>query len=127
MLWSEKNGTSKAILGNETSVDFMVDPEFSSILRNSQMRSVIMSHNHPSTSYFSSDDIGVFISYPSINTIEVVTNKGKTWFLSKKNNYNDMRILEIYKNIIKENPGANVDKIVDLFLKSTYDCIERNK
>lgn len=127
MLWSAENGISKAMLGNEISVDIMADSNFSSTLRSSQIRSIVLSHNHPSASYFSSDDIGIFVCYPSIKTMEVVTNKGKTWYLSKKGNYNDVAVLEKYKKIIEKNPGVSLDKIVDLFIESTYDCVERNR
>lgn len=85
----------------------------------------MLSHNHPGLTYFSGDDLGVFLSYPSIKTIMVVTNMGKVWQLTKKDGYQDERMLECYWGIIKKNPGAKIDEIVALFLESTYKYIER--
>lgn len=126
MIWTHEAGVSEAVLGTEKRVDFLSNPSIASTLRNSQSRSAVLSHNHPSTLYFSTDDIGIFLSYPSIKTMEVVTNKGKTWHITKKDNYDDVAMIERYKNIISENLNKGLDEIVDIFLKSSYDAIERN-
>lgn len=118
---------SKPFMGGQNFVSIGHNPELSSILRTSQMRSVTLSHNHPSLSYFSADDIGIFISYPSIRTMEVVTNQGKTWYISKKDAYDDLKILKEYKKITRENAGEKTDKIVDIFLRKSHNVIERNR
>ena len=127
MIWSKESGISKALLGDKEHVDPDGDVEFSALLRRAPFRSLVLSHNHPSTSYFSCEDVGYFVSHPSIKTIEVVTNKGKTWHITKNEKYNDLEVLQKYKDIIKENQGTEIDKIVDLFLDSIYDCTERNR
>ena len=116
---------SKAVLGDEKGVNIKEDAGISSILRNSPLRSIVLSHNHPSSSYFSADDIGIFLQYPSIKTMEVVTNSGKTWYINKNNKYDDIEAFRIYHNIIKENPGRKLDEIVDIFLREMYSSIER--
>ena len=125
MLWKSGEGVGHPVLGEKGSVDFLSDPEMSHTLRSSPMRSIVLSHNHPGLTYFSCDDLGVFLSYPSIKTIMIVTNMGKVYQLTKKDGYQDEQMIEHYWDIIGKNPGAKIDKIVALFLESTYKYIER--
>ena len=118
---------SKPVLGNEHGVEILKDTDAQIALSTSPFRSIVLSHNHPSLSYFSADDIGIFISYPSISTMEVVTNAGKTWHITKTSKYDDMEIMKLYKTIVKNNKGQPLDKIVDDFLSQTYNSIERNR
>ena len=118
---------SKPVLGNEHGVEILKDTDAQIALSTSPFRSIVLSHNHPSLSYFSADDIGIFISYPSISTMEVVTNAGKTWHIPKTSKYDDMEIMKLYKTIVKNNKGQPLDKIVDDFLSQTYNSIERNR
>lgn len=118
---------SKPVFGKESSVDLYGDSDMYHVLKgkNTKMRSVTLSHNHPGLSYFSLKDIGIFIECPSIKTIEVVTNSGKTWYITKKSNYNDLEVMKIYKKTIEENKD-NPEKVVDIFLKNIYSMIEKN-
>ena len=117
---------SSPVLGNLNSVDLYADPEMYHILKGTgTLRTVILSHNHPGLSYFSLEDIGVFVENPSIGTFEIVTNAGQTWYLFKKDNYNDTFAMNMYIQAMKDNKD-NSDKAVEVFLKSMYHMIERN-
>lgn len=118
---------SKPVIGNEHSVDILSEPEISDLLRNSPLRTIVLSHNHPSLSYFSTDDIGIFVGYPSIRTMEVVTNAGKTWYITKNDKYNDLEVMDVYKKIVHKNKGQPIDKIVEDFMNQTYNVVERNR
>ena len=127
MLWERGKGMVTATLGDEKGVDFALNTKMISRMKEAPRKSLVLSHNHPSASYFSCDDISIFMRYPPIKTMEVVTNKGKTWHITKRDNYDDVRVLDIYQTIISENIGADLDKIVELFMKSAYTYIERNR
>lgn len=117
---------SSPVLGDLNSVSLYADAEMYHILRGTgTFRTVILSHNHPGLSYFSLDDIGVFVENPSVKTIEIVTNAGQTWYLTKKDNYDDNKALDMYFQAMKDNKD-NSDKAVDVFLKSMYHMIEKN-
>lgn len=127
MMYIDGIGVSDAFLGVEDSVEIGSNPDLSHTLRNSAMRSIDISHNHPSLSYFSIDDIGVFMTYPSIKTMYVITNQGKVSYISKKDRYDDLDVIEGYRAIVKSNMGKNMDEIVDIFLKEYHNVIERSK
>ena len=60
--------------------------------------SIIMLHNHPGQSGFSLNDISLFIRLNSIKSITIVTNYGKTKYLTKGENYSKEAALSLYKN-----------------------------
>lgn len=113
---------SKPVLGEKEKVNIYADSDMYHILkgRDSKMRSVTLSHNHPGLSYFSVHDLGFFVENPSIETMEVVTNQGKVWYLTKKDNYDDLKVLEIYKSTIKEYKD-DAEKAVDTFVNRIYN------
>ena len=118
---------SEPVVGDVGKVNLYADPNMYHLLTSSEIgiRSVTLSHNHPGLSYFSIHDIGIFVGSPNIKTIEVVTNAGKTWYITKKDNYDDIEAMNIYKAIIKENKD-DADKAVDSYLKRIYNMIEKN-
>lgn len=119
---------SKPVLGKQNKVNVYEDPDMYHILRGSdaKMRSVILSHNHPGLSYFSVGDLEIFAENPSIKTMEIVTNQGKVWYISKKDNYDDIEAHSTLKSLIRENKEGG-EKVVEVFLESIYNMIERNR
>lgn len=117
---------SSPVLGDLNSVGLYANSEMYHILKGTgTMRTVILSHNHPGLSYFSLDDIGVFVENPSIKTIEIVTNAGQTWYLSKKDNYDDAIAMDMYFQSMKDNIDDS-SKAVEDFIKRMYHMIEKN-
>ena len=96
------------------------------MLRTGELRSITMSHNHPGLSYFSYDDIGKFIQYPSIRTLAIVTNQGKVWYLTKKESFDDLRAFELYNDIGRKYNGKREKDAVAEFLEELYNFVERN-
>ena len=54
------------VKGTEDSVDFLGDSDTFHLLVSSDERTLELVHNHPGLSYFSMNDINVFMTYPSI-------------------------------------------------------------
>lgn len=67
------------------------------------------------------NDISLFIRLNSIKSITIVTNYGKTKYLTKGENYSKEAALSLYKELLID-VGNQVDKkIVDKFLKKIYN------
>lgn len=122
---------SAPIFGKAEEVKITADPEAFHLLVSSEtpLRSITVSHNHPGLSYFSMSDIGTFLQFPTIGTMEIVTNQGKTWYISKRDGFDDEEMLKTYKNMLSEleNEKRTMEEMVDIFLKNTYTSIERNR
>lgn len=118
---------SSPVIGGQRNVDILSDPGVAHMLRSSEFRSITLSHNHPGLSYFSYDDIGVFVQYPSIRTLMIVTNRGKVTFLSKTKQYNDVDIVKLYNRIGSQFNGKEEKDAVEAFLSEAYNSIERGK
>ena len=118
---------SAPVLGEKNNVNVTGDPEIYHALRSSDFRSITLAHNHPGLSYFSYEDIGIFVQYPSIQTMTVVSNQGKVWYISKKEKYDDEKVLELYLKTGEKMSGEKNTDVVEKFLKSAYNMIERGK
>lgn len=120
---------SNPVLGDQYGVKVLKDPEMYHLLKgkNIGLHTVTISHNHPGLSYFSLDDLSIFFGSPNIKTMEVVTNTGKTWFISKKSKYNDVEVYKKYIDIIAKNKNKSEREVVAEILKSLYNEVERNK
>lgn len=126
MIYKDGN-TSSPVAGEQRQVDILSNPEVAHALRSSELRSITLSHNHPGLSYFSYDDLGVFVQYPSIRTIMLVTNQGKVAYLTKTEKYEDVKMVELYNNIGKRFNGKKESETVEAFLAEAYNSIERSK
>ena len=116
-----KDGKVTKVYGDQDSVSFVPGEKATELLFNSKPNSIIMLHNHPGQSGFSLNDISLFIRLNSIKSITIVTNYGKTKYLTKGENYSKEAALSLYKELLID-VGNQVDKkIVDKFLKKIYN------
>ena len=118
--------TDKYTLGDNNSVTIEQNPDVSATLRRSYPRSIVLAHNHPNLSYFSFDDICTFVQYPSIKTMTIVTNQGKVWHITKKDNFADGQAIDMV-NYIASRSGITHDEAVEESIKALYTQIERSK
>lgn len=98
---TEKTPTN-FVKGTEDSVDFLGDSDTFHLLVNSSNRSLELVHNHPGLSYFSMNDINIFMIYPSIKTMMIVTNQGKTWYINKLDNFNFEEAKSVMKDALEK-------------------------
>lgn len=121
------NLISKEVLGDYNHVKVLSDPDMYHIIKGQDipLRSVVLSHNHPGLSYFSADDVKIFVDNPTIKTLEVVTNTGKTWYISKKENYDDAKVFDMFYETVRDD-SDDPDKVVDVFLRKAHNVIEKN-
>ena len=121
---TEKTPTN-FVKGTEDSVDFLGDSDTFHLLVNSSNRSLELVHNHPGLSYFSMNDINIFMIYPSIKTMMIVTNQGKTWYINKLDNFNFEEAKSVMKDALEKYKDKDV--AIEKFLKKGYSFgIERN-
>lgn len=121
---TEKTPTN-FVKGTEDSVDFLGDSDTFHLLVNSSNRSLELVHNHPGLSYFSMNDINIFMIYPSIKTMMIVTNQGKTWYINKLDNFNFEEAKSVMKDALEKYKDKDV--AIEKFLKKGYNFgIERN-
>ena len=113
------------VKGDQISVDVEADAASYHWLRSKQLKSLMLCHNHPGQSYFSLNDISVFMYYPQIKSLSIVTNQGKVWHITKLDRFDFDEARHAMENAIIKSKG-NGDKAVDLFLKECYNYgIER--
>lgn len=113
------------IKGNNDSVDLFADPDTFHTIFKSEMKTLELIHNHPGLSYFSLNDLNIFMMYPSIKTMTVVTNQGKTWYINKLDSFDIKKAQMIMKEVTEK--YSDNDKIVEKFLKKGYIFgVERN-
>lgn len=114
------------VKGDETSIDIQADSDSYHWLRNKPAKSVMLCHNHPGQSYYSNQDIGIFMSFDSIGTMSIVTNQGKVWHITKTGDFN-IRAAIIQMKELRRKYNDNWDEIIDRFIKYGYNYgIERN-
>lgn len=77
--------------------------------------------------FFSADDMRIFVSYPAIETKEIATNGGKIWYIHKKDNYDHVKVLDLWKKHRAIMLEKKQDDIVEIFLESAYNYVERSK
>ena len=116
---------SDFVKGNKNSVDFLLSPEIYHMIMSNEKQSLELIHNHPGLSYFSLNDINVFMMYNSIKTISIVTNQGKTWYINKLDSFDFSKARETMKELLDK--YSDFDEIVEKFLKKGYTFgVERN-
>lgn len=115
------------VKGDSVSVNIEADADSYHWLRTKPERSIMLLHNHPGQSYFSMNDISLFMLYEQIGTMSIVTNQGKVWTITKSVIFDFNKAKSNMVWALNESSG-NLDKAVDLFFKKCYDCgIERGE
>ncbi|MFU0801674.1 hypothetical protein ABH527_000890, partial [Staphylococcus warneri] len=95
-----KDGKVTKVYGDQDSVSVEPGEKATELLFNSKANSIIMLHNHPGQSGFSLNDISLFIRLNSIKSMTIVTNYGKTKYLTKVENYSKEVALSLYKEML---------------------------
>lgn len=115
--------------GSQFNVGLEVQPDCYHALHTAEYQSLAILHNHPGLSYFSYDDLGYFVQFPSIKATTVVTNQGKVWSISKKENYDDEIVFNLYEEFIEKLQDKTIEQsnAVEEFLEKAYSYIERSK
>lgn len=94
------------------------------MLLTAEKQSLEVIHNHPGLSYFSLADIAYFLKWDSIETLTIITNQGKVWYIRKTENFSRR---EAYKKLAELSVNHTGDDLVDKFLKNSNNVgIERN-
>ncbi len=115
------------VKGDQTSVDVEKDATSYHWLRAKKPNSVMVCHNHPGQSYFSMNDISVFMHYNSVGAMSIVTNQGKVWTISKTAKFDFAAARESMNRAIAESSG-NKDRAIEIFLKVCYNYgVERGE
>lgn len=113
------------IKGSQDSINLLAQPDIYHWLNTCPDRTLEITHNHPGTSYFSLNDLNIFMRYPSVKTMTVVTNKGKTWYISKSSNLSIREAVQTMS--VLRNRYIDNDELIEAFLKLGYSLgIERN-
>lgn len=114
------------VKGDQTSISIEADAESFHWLRTRPKQSIMLCHNHPGLSYYSNQDINIFMSFDSVGTMSIVTNQGKVWYIAKRSTFDvDAAREEMKFLILKYN--EDWDKIIDNFIKHGYNYgMERN-
>lgn len=115
------------VKGDQASVDVEKDATSYHWLRAKKSNSVMVCHNHPGQSYFSMNDISVFMHYNSVGAMSIVTNQGKVWTISKTAKFDFAAAKESMNRAIAESSG-NKDRAIEIFLKECYNYgVERGE
>lgn len=75
-------------IGNGNRVIIKNDPIANRMLKEKPKNTLLVMHNHPSTSTFSGKDFKTFCDYESIYTITIVGNDGSVQVMTKDINFN---------------------------------------
>lgn len=112
------------VLGSNQDVNILADAQAFHMLATGPESSLELAHNHPGLSYFSLNDIAVFLQYPAIKAMTVVTNQGTTWYINKTDNFSRVKAFSLLSELSKKYKD---DELVEKFLKKGNTVgIERN-
>ena len=115
------------VKGDQVSVDVEADAASYHWLRTRPPNSVMLCHNYPGQSYFSMNDIFVFMHYDAVRTMSIVTNQGKVWTISKTAEFDFAAAKESMSRAIAKSSG-NKDRAIEIFLKECYNYgVERSE
>ena len=113
--------------GDEHSVDPDSDADSYHILNGTNICTVIVTHNHPSLSLISLNDVEFFLKKYSVRHFVAVTNLGVVSYLYKMDNYDYEKSVTLYNQCVDMNNEANGDlkKVQDaasFFLHHCFEC-----
>lgn len=107
-------GNRKEFLGTEDDLDFKNELYGSNLL---------IMHNHPRNSSFSTTDIIFFCDNINVKTLTIAKNNGNVEYITKDGNYNnDILKLEysrLYGKIVKKDTDAEKEKLIRILLTKT--------
>lgn len=107
------------VKGDQATIDIEKDAASYHWLRSKSPGSIMLCHNHPGQSYFSLQDVAVFLKNDSIGTMSIVTNQGKVWTISKTSRFDyDAAFAELRK--YRGAAEKEWDDVIDNFLKNGY-------
>ena len=107
------------VKGDSVSVNIEADAESYHWLRTKPERSIMLLHNHPGQSYFSMNDLSLFMHYDSVGIMSITTNQGKVWYIHKTVQFDIDSARRAAQNAFAEANG-NKSKAVEIFLKKCY-------
>lgn len=107
------------VKGDQATIDIEKDAASYHWLRSKSPGSIMLCHNHPGQSYFSLQDVAVFLKNDSIGTMSIVTNQGKVWTIFKTSRFDyDAAFAELRK--YRGAAEKEWDDVIDNFLKNGY-------
>ena len=114
------------VKGDQISVNIEADAASYHWLRSKPEKSVMLCHNHPGQSYFSLQDVAIFLTNRPIRTMSIVTNQGKVWTITKTERFDfNKAYTELAK--YRGTTGKKWNDAIDSFLKNGYTYgIERS-
>lgn len=116
--------SSGYVLGTGQEVNILADAKAFHMLATGHESSLELAHNHPWLSYFSLNDIAVFLQYTAIKTMTVITNQGTTWYINKTDSFSRTKALSLLSDLSKKYKD---NELVEKFLKKGNTVgIERN-
>lgn len=89
-------------LGTEHEVNIMSDTYSNHLIVSQESIAVVVLHNHPSTQTFSLQDIQVFLSYPKIEVMTVISNQGTVHYLMREASYDYKAAFKLFRDCVEE-------------------------
>lgn len=110
-------------LGDEHDVFPCKDTASSKLINGFMKCAVMLSHNHPSLSLISLDDIQFLLEYSSVQLVVVVSNLGAVSYISKSHNYNRREaIILLNECITKHNDAKTLQEMEDAVKYFISNC-----
>ena len=121
----KNNKSLNFVKGSVDEINIEGDTDYFHWLRTCEPGSLALLHNHPGLSYFSLNDINMFMKYDSIKTMTIVTNQGKVWYINKNENFNIQKAIETMSDL-KDNEKDKDVLVEKFFKKGYYYGVDRN-
>ncbi|EJJ6354877.1 minor capsid protein [Staphylococcus pseudintermedius] len=108
--------------GTQYDVDFKPGFNATDRLLNSPERSLILMHNHPGGSSFSTYDLIMFNDRETIKTMTIVTNTGRVKFITKTNDYDIKIFSRICERAFKKTGNQPIKDVnIEKALRKLYN------
>lgn len=120
------NSRLNFVKGTRHEVNILSDTDSYHLLSSAEENSLMICHNHPGQTYFSLNDISMFMGYHNVKAMSIVNNQGKVNYISKTEKINYKLAADTMKEY-SEKYGSDMEKIIDKFIKTGYNYgIESN-
>ena len=107
------------VKGDRHAVDILADTDSYHWISSAEDRSLMICHNHPGLTFFSKNDLSMFMSR-SVKTMSIVNNQGKTLYITKTEKFDFMKAIEEMEKA-KKKYQKDPDKCVEEFVKKGYN------